>query len=478
MSNFGVSSSALAQAEGGEQVDLVTQSQNPIASMISVPFDFTSYQNVGEDNKTQNVILFKPVVPIDITENWNFVLRALIPFIDKPDSGPIDGKAGVGDIGLQSYFVPKKTNSLGRDNFWTWGVGPVLQFDTASDDILGTGRNAAGIGGVFFSKINNWTVGALLNNVWDVDSSNTRDGVNLMTSQPFVNYNLDNGWYLKTDPVITYNQKADSGNKWTVPVGGGFGRVFNWGKQPLSLKNAIPSHDTFGDAFAAIDTEQFSQCFIRWVSDLATLSEGQIIAIAGKTVRRSLDKALKKAAIHVKVDDKSNEITAISKLLERLDIAGAVVTIDAMGCQKKIARQIIEQKGDYGDLLDDVKTYFTSDKSPNLSVVEIDAETRKAVVSGDLDWLKQSHPEWEGLRSVLAVTAERCFKDKIEQETRYFITSLDDSDPQRLAHAVRAHWSVENNLHWVLDVAFDEDSNRTRTGNSAANLAVVRHIAV
>jgi hypothetical protein len=235
MTNFGASSSALAQGEGGGQVDLATQSQNPIASLISLPFEFDSYQNVGEEDRTQNTILFKPVVPIDITENWELVVRGIIPFIDQPDSGPIDGKTGVGDIQLQTYFVPKKTNSLGGDNFWTWGVGPVLQFDTASDDILGTGRNAAGIGGVLFSKINNWTVGALLNNVWDVDSSNTREGVNFMTFQPFANYNLDNGWYLKTGPVITYNHEADSGNKWTIPVGAGFGRIFNLGKQPVNF---------------------------------------------------------------------------------------------------------------------------------------------------------------------------------------------------------------------------------------------------
>jgi hypothetical protein len=233
MTNFGASSSALAQGEGGGQADLATQSQNPIASLISLPFEFDSNQNVGEDEKTQNILQFKPVIPIGITENWNLVLRAIVPFIDQPDSGPIDGKTGVGDIQLQTYFVPKKTNSLGGDNFWTWGVGPVLQFDSASDDILGTGRNAAGIGGVFFAKVNNWTVGALLNNVWDVDSSKTREGVNSMTFQPFANYNLDNGWYLKTGPVITYNQKADSGNKWTIPVGGGFGRVSNWGKQAV-----------------------------------------------------------------------------------------------------------------------------------------------------------------------------------------------------------------------------------------------------
>ena len=238
MTNFGASSSALAQGEGGGQGDLATQSQNPIASLISLPFEFDSNQNVGEEDRTQNTILFKPVVPIDITENWELVLRGIIPFIDQPDSGPIDGKTGVGDIQLQTYFVPKKTNSLGGDNFWTWGVGPVLQFDSASNDILGTGRNAAGIGGVFFSKINNWTVGGLLNNVWDVDSSQTRGDVNLTTAQPFVNYNLDNGWYLKSAPVITYNHEADSGNKWTIPVGAGFGRVFNLGKQPVNLSVA------------------------------------------------------------------------------------------------------------------------------------------------------------------------------------------------------------------------------------------------
>ncbi|WP_223428298.1 type 2 periplasmic-binding domain-containing protein [Tateyamaria pelophila] len=238
MTSFGASSSALAQGARGGQIDLAAQSQNPIASLISLPFEFDSNQNVGEEDRTQNILTFKPVVPIGITENWNLVLRGIIPFIDQPDSGPVDGKTGVGDIQLQTYFVPKQTKSLGGDNFWTWGVGPVLQFDTASDDILGTGRNSAGIGGVLFAKINNWTVGGLLNNVWDVDSSKSREGVNFMTAQPFANYNLDNGWYLKTGPVITYNQKADSGNKWTIPVGGGFGRIFNWGKQPVNLSVA------------------------------------------------------------------------------------------------------------------------------------------------------------------------------------------------------------------------------------------------
>lgn len=280
----------------------------------------------------------------------------------------------------------------------------------------------------------------------------------------------------------------------------------DWFTEQLKLEHGIPSHDTFGDVFAALDTEQFSQCFSRWVADLAALSEGEVIAIDGKTLRRSIDKASKKAAIHmvsawaqqnrlvlgqVKVDDKSNEITAIPKLLEQLDITGTIITIDAMGCQKKIARQIINQKGDYvlslkgnqGELHDDVRTYFTSSLSPEIGSVDITGdhgriETRTVRASSDIGWLKRRHPEWSGLKSIVAVTAKRELKDRTEEETRYFISSLDDSDPQRLGQIVRAHWAVENNLHWVLDIAFDEDSNRTRKGHSAANLAVIRHIAL
>jgi len=186
----------------------------------------------------------------------------------------------------------------------------------------------------------------------------------------------------------------------------------------------------------------------------------------------------------------SNEITAIPKLLTRLDIAGAVITIDAMGCQKKIAEQIVRQKGDYvlslkgnqGLLQDDVKTYFDSSLLPEVAVQTIDGghgriETRTLRVSDEIDWLKKEH-DWTGLNSILAVTAKREVGENVTEETRYFISSLTADDPGKLERAVRAHWSIENNLHWVLDVAFDEDSNRTRKGNSAANLAVTRHIAL
>jgi len=278
-----------------------------------------------------------------------------------------------------------------------------------------------------------------------------------------------------------------------------------WFTEQLNLKHGIPSHDTFGDVFAVIDTEQFSDCFTKWVADLSNLVEEDIIALYGKCLRRSIDKASNKAAIHmvsawsrqnslvlgqVKVDDKSNEITAIPKLLSRLDIAGAVITIDAMGCQKKITEQVVQQKGDYvlslkgnqGLLHDDVKTYFESHLAKDIAIQTIDAghgriETRTLRVSDDIDWLKKEHA-WAGLNSILAVTAKREINDKVTEETRYFISSLQADDPARLERAVRAHWSIENNLHWVLDIAFDEDGNRTRKGNSAANLAVIRHIAL
>lgn len=279
----------------------------------------------------------------------------------------------------------------------------------------------------------------------------------------------------------------------------------DWFTELLGLENGIPSHDTFGEVYAAIDTEQFSVCFSRWVADLANLTEGEVIAIDGKCLRRSLDKASKKAAIYmvsawaqqnnlvlgqVKVDDKSNEITAIPKLLSRLDIAGAVITIDAMGCQKKIAKQIKQQGGDYvfslkgnqGSLHDDVKTFFTSSLAPAVASVSYEGEhgrieTRSLRATANIAWLQERH-DWKDLQSIIAVTSKREIGDKVAEETRYFISSLDANDPKRLERVVRAHWAIENNLHWVLDVAFDEDSNRTRKGQSAANLAVIRHIAL
>jgi len=224
-------------------------------------------------------------------------------------------------------------------------------------------------------------------------------------------------------------------------------------------------------------------------------------------LRRSLDASSNKSAIYMvsawsscnqlvlgqqRVEDKSNEITAIPKLLLQLDIAGSVVTLDAMGCQTKVADNIIERKADYmlslkgnqGTLHDDVKCFFESDKtSPKVGFESIDGghgriEQRTVRASSDIDWLKERNPHWRGLNSIVAVTAQRECNGRTSVETRYFISSLDATDPQRLGNIVRAHWGIENNLHWVLDYAFDEDASRARKGNSAANMAVVRHIAL
>lgn len=275
----------------------------------------------------------------------------------------------------------------------------------------------------------------------------------------------------------------------------------------LGLEHGIPSHDTFGHVFAVINTQEFNICFSRWASDLAGLSGGEIIAIDGKCLRRSMDTASQKAAIYMvsawatqnqlvlgqqKVDDKSNEITAIPKLLMQLNITGAVVTMDAMGCQTKVAEQIIAQGADYmlslkgnqGNLHKDVKLFFESENTcPAVGHESYDGghgriETRTVCASSAIGWLQDLHPQWVGLKSIVAVTAKREIKDKTTEETRYFISSMDASDPKRLGQVVRAHWGIENNLHWVLDYAFDEDSQRARIGNSAANMAVIRHIAL
>ncbi|QQZ27769.1 ISAs1 family transposase [Thiothrix subterranea] len=287
-----------------------------------------------------------------------------------------------------------------------------------------------------------------------------------------------------------------------------FGRAKEkWFTRVLDLKHGIPSHDTFGRVFALIDTQKFSECFSRWVADLCDLSEGEIIAIDGKCLRRSLDSASDKAAIYMvsawatknqlvlgqqRVDDKSNEITAIPKLLMQLNITGAVVTLDAMGCQTAIAQQIVDKDADYllslkgnqGTLHQDVKLFFESANTcPPIGHTSYDGghgriETRIVRATSDIKWLKKDHPHWAKLTSIIAVTAIRECKDKTTEETRYFISSMDASNPERLGQIVRAHWGIENNLHWVLDYAFREDDQRMRSGNGDANMAVVRHIAL
>lgn len=284
----------------------------------------------------------------------------------------------------------------------------------------------------------------------------------------------------------------------------------SWLKRILELPNGVPSHDTFARVFARLNPEQFQACFLNWVRSLVRLSEGEVVAIDGKTLRQSYDSADGKAAIHVvsawatanrlvlgqrKVDAKSNEITAIPQLLKLLELGGCIVTIDAMGCQKQIAKQIIDRNADYvlalkdnqGNLFADVQQIFAHAQSCNFADIEhtfdqtIDkghgrVEIRRCWTMGQVEYLVDAD-KWEKFTSIGMVQAERRFPEKVERETRYYITSL-TSDAARLSQAVRSHWLVENALHWVLDLAFMEDTCRVRKDFAPENLAVVRHIAL
>jgi predicted transposase YbfD/YdcC len=293
-----------------------------------------------------------------------------------------------------------------------------------------------------------------------------------------------------------------------------FGKIKKkWLKRFLALPHGIPSHDTFGRVFAALDPEAFQACFVRWVQRVAHLTTGQVIAIDGKTLRRSHDAAKNKDAIHlvsawatanrlvlgqVKVADKSNEITAIPELLQLLDVRGCLVTIDAAGTQTKIAATILDRQADYllalkknqKGLAEDVQTLYEWAHSIKFADLQHDhartvskghgrVEIRECWAISDpqfLGDLRQGR-KWKGLHSVAQIRAERRIGDKVTVETRYYISSLAGDAHQVLA-ASRSHWEVENSLHWVLDVAMNEDACRVRQGNADANFAVLRHLAL
>ena len=275
-----------------------------------------------------------------------------------------------------------------------------------------------------------------------------------------------------------------------------------------SYVNGTPSHDHLGDIFATLDARAFQLCFAAWVAKLTNTS-AEVIAIDGKTSRRSYQNKGSKDAIHIvsafaarqrivlgqmKVNEKSNEIVAIPALLDMLEIAGAVVTIDAMGCQRSIAAKIIEKKADYilalkgnqGTFREDVEVFADEQKAlkyrdTTISTHQtVDAdhgriETRGYRVIHDVGWLQERH-EWPGLKAVVVVESQREINGKIANETRFYITSL-----VLLANAIgpmiRAHWAIENSLHWVMDMVFRDDESRVRTDNAPANFATCRHIA-
>ena len=284
-----------------------------------------------------------------------------------------------------------------------------------------------------------------------------------------------------------------------------YGRArIDWLRSFLTLPAGIPSHDTFNRVFAALDPSELESGFVAWVTSIARLTAGDVIAIDGKALKGTR-KVGSKALVHLvsawansnnlvlaqrRVDDKSNEITAIPKLLQALELSGTVVTIDAMGCQKSIARQIVDKKADYilavkenqPLLLEDIKDSFRMLAADSVSE-EIDCghgrvESRSCTVLGDLSLLEKPF-EWAGLRNLVRIQAERFHKatGKTQRETRYYISSL-SPDAARLNQLVRQHWGIENKLHWVLDVAFGEDLDRKRAGHAAQNFSVLNRLAL
>ena len=286
-----------------------------------------------------------------------------------------------------------------------------------------------------------------------------------------------------------------------------------WLKQFLKLEKGIPSHDTFGNVFRMLNAEAFQRSFMRWIERVFTITQGQVIAIDGKTVRRSYDKTIGKDAIHLvsawasangiglgqrKVDAKSNEISAIPELLDLLNVSGCIVTIDAMGCQKKIAQKIRDEKADYvlclkenqANFLQDVHDWFAHADQVGFQGMQHDyAETvnkghgridirRCWTVTDPLVFDYIRHYEgWADLQTIVRVQRERHFNDTIQRETSYYISSL-PSNAALILSAIRCHWSIENNLHWVLDVVFREDQARIRKQNSPQNMALLRKIAL
>jgi len=294
-----------------------------------------------------------------------------------------------------------------------------------------------------------------------------------------------------------------------------FTDIARFGEKKLSLlrrflpfRDGTPAHDHLGDIFAVLDAEAFQSCFVSWVASLSG-TPADVIAIDGKTSRRSYQKKGAKEAIHMvsafatrqrlvlgqtKVAEKSNEIIAIPKLLGMLEIEGAIVTIDAIGCQREIAKKIVDKKADYvlalkgnqGSLREDVELFAAEQKANGFKDTKVSRhetvdgdhgriETRAYTVIHDIAWLQERH-DWPGLKSVVMVESTREIGDKIEREIRFYITSLVLA-AHLIGPVIRSHWAVENSLHWVLDMIFRDDECRVRKDHAPANFTTLKHMA-
>lgn len=216
-------------ATASEEEDLAKATQNPVADLISLPFQNNLNFDVGPREKTQNVLNIQPVWPVHWNEDWNLITRTIAPVISQPAMAPGDDREfGLGDTTFTAWLSPRKPEK------WIWGVGPVALLPTATDDALGSDKWGIGPSAVVLTMSGKWVVGSVFSNVWSFSGSGDQD-VNLFTWQYFINYNLPNGWYLVSAPIITSNWEADSSDKWTVPFGGGIGKVFRIGKQPINI---------------------------------------------------------------------------------------------------------------------------------------------------------------------------------------------------------------------------------------------------
>jgi predicted transposase YbfD/YdcC len=306
----------------------------------------------------------------------------------------------------------------------------------------------------------------------------------------------------------TFNDMEDFGNA-----------KHDWFKTFLSLPNGIPSHDTFNRVFQALDPKEFQQAFLNWTQSVRAAILGEIVAMDGKALRRALTDSKNPRYIvsawaednglvlgQLKVEEKTNEITAVPQLLRSLELSGCIVTLDAMGCQKNIAKEIKEADADYvlalkgnqGTVHQEIKAFLDetiaeanaerpAGVAPSLAVarlvrkkvVEKDhgrLETREYFQSAELGWFADKD-QWEGLQSVGMVQATREIKGQISTERRYYLSSL-PLDIERFSRAVRGHWGIENKLHWIMDVRFGEDQSRARTRYAAENLATLRRLAL